>query len=170
MQRRATEFVRLSAGGEWIRTPGSARDKGFGSEISLWPAFGDVRRQQPQIIGRRRLAAEAGDYRLTPPLHRTWNKKFESSPLQGRVRRTSQARSSARRAPSRSGWERPAAVAVIALATPSLRPRGFRRTVPPSAGSVRRGRKVSGVEAPLSLQPNHRRSRHPLHRANAKSC
>ena len=113
---------------------------------------------------RIRLAAVLGRSRLA----QNWN--FESVSLQERVRRTSQARSTARRAPSRSGWERPAAVAVIALATPSLRPRGFRRTVPPRAGSVRRGRKVSGVEAPLSLRPNHQPSRHPLHRASAKSC
>jgi len=58
---------------------------GFGSEISLWPAFTDVRRRQPQIIERRRTAAEAGDYRLRPPMHGTQNRKFESISLQRRV-------------------------------------------------------------------------------------
>ena len=51
---------------------------------------------------RIRLAAVLGRSRLA----QNWN--FESVSLQERVRRTSQARSSARRAPSRSGWERPA--------------------------------------------------------------
>src|SRR5262252_3615082 len=60
-----------------------------------------------------RQAARGGVFiRGRPP----W---VDGSPLQGRVRRTSQARPSARRAPSRSGWERPAAVSVIALGTPS---------------------------------------------------
>ena len=55
------------------------------SEISLWPAFADVRRLQPQIIERRRHAAEAGDYRLSPPSHGTRNRKFESISLHRRV-------------------------------------------------------------------------------------
>jgi hypothetical protein len=52
------------------------------SEISLWPVFADVRRLQPQIIERRRHAAEPGDYRLSPSLHGTRNWKFESISLQ----------------------------------------------------------------------------------------
>ena len=38
---------------------------------------------------RRRLAAEAGDYRLRPPKHRTRNRKFESISLHRRVRELS---------------------------------------------------------------------------------
>ncbi len=40
---------------------------------------------QLQIIERRRHAAEAGDYRLRPPLHGARNRKFESSFLHRRV-------------------------------------------------------------------------------------
>ena len=64
-----------------------ARDKASVPRFRL-AAFGDLHRRQPQIIERWRLAAEAGDYRLRPPLHGTRNRKFESIPLQRRVMQT----------------------------------------------------------------------------------
>jgi hypothetical protein len=50
--------------------------------LRFGPPSVNVGRQQPQIIGRRRVAAEAGDYRLKPLLHCSRNRRFKSIPLQ----------------------------------------------------------------------------------------
>src|SRR6516162_5225655 len=84
-QVRDRKFARLFAGGRWIRTSGSSRDKASVPRFRLGPPS-LISTNGSRRIERRRHAPEAVDDRLRPPLHGARNRKFESSSLQQKSR------------------------------------------------------------------------------------